>query len=46
MLRNGTEQAREVACQTMSEVRQAMKIDYFNDTELIRQHTEMFQSGK
>ena len=46
MLRKGTEQAREVACQTMSEVRQAMKIDYFNDTELIRQHTEMFQSGK
>ncbi|MBR1484767.1 MAG: tryptophan--tRNA ligase [Prevotella sp.] len=44
MLRRGTEKAREVAAQTMSEVRQAMRIDYFNDTELIRQHTEMFRA--
>ena len=46
MLRKGTEQAREVAAQTMNEVRQAMKIDYFNDKELIRQHTEMFQNNQ
>ena len=44
MLRRGTEKAREVAAQTMSEVRQDMRIDYFNDTELIRQHTEMFRA--
>jgi tryptophanyl-tRNA synthetase len=43
MLRKGTEQAREVGAQTMDEVRRAMRIDYFNDEELIRQHTEMFQ---
>ena len=29
ILRRGTEQAREVAAQTMSEVRRAMQIDYF-----------------
>ena len=43
MLRQGTEQAREVAAQTMDEVRKAMKIDYFNDTALIQQHVEMFR---
>ena len=44
ILRKGTEQAREVAAQTMAEVRQAMRIDYFNDTELIRQQSEAFRS--
>jgi tryptophanyl-tRNA synthetase len=44
ILRKGTEQAREVAAQTMDEVRKAMRIDYFNDTELIRQQSEMFRS--
>ena len=44
MLRRGTEKAREVAAQTMDEVRKAMRIDYFNDTELIRQQSEMFKS--
>ncbi len=43
ILQRGTEQAREVAAQTMSEVRSAMRIDYFNDTELIRQQSEMFR---
>ena len=42
MLRRGTEQAREVAAQTMDEVRKAMRIDYFNDAELIRQQAERF----
>ena len=43
ILKKGTEQAREVAAQTMSEVRKAMQIDYFNDTELIRQQSELFR---
>ena len=42
ILRRGTEQARETAAQTMSEVRRAMQIDYFNDAELIRQQSERF----
>ncbi len=44
ILRRGTEQAREVAVQTMDEVRQAMRIDYFNDAELIAQQAEAFRS--
>ena len=42
ILKKGTEQAREVGAQTMDEVRKAMRIDYFNDTELIRQQAERF----
>ena len=42
ILRKGTEQAREVAAQTMAEVRHAMRIDYFDDAELIRQQSEAF----
>ena len=42
ILRRGTERARETAAQTMDEVRKAMRIDYFNDAELIRQQTERF----
>ena len=34
ILKKGTEQAREVAAQTMDEVRRAMRINYFNDAEL------------
>ena len=36
VLKKGSEEAREVAAQTLSEVRAAMKIDYFSDEELIR----------
>ena len=44
ILRKGSEQAREYAAQTMDEVRKAMQIDYFNDTELIRQQQERFNT--
>lgn len=46
MLRRGSEQAREVAAQTMDEVRQAMHIDYFEDEVLIRQQAEKYTSSK
>ena len=42
ILKKGTLQAREVGAQTMDEVRKAMRIDYFNDAELIRQQAERF----
>jgi tryptophanyl-tRNA synthetase len=42
ILKKGTAQAREVGIQTMDEVRKAMRIDYFNDAELIRQQIERF----
>jgi tryptophanyl-tRNA synthetase len=44
ILRKGTEQAREVAAQTMDEVRHAMRIDYFDDKELIQQQAEFFRA--
>ena len=44
MLRKGTEKARLTAQETMEEVRHAMRIDYFNDTELIRQQAEHFKA--
>ncbi len=46
ILKKGTERARETAAQTMDEVRRAMRIDYFNDAELIRQQSERFAAKK
>ena len=43
ILRKGTDKARETASQTMSEVRNAMKINYFDDKELIRQQAEFYK---
>ena len=44
ILRRGSDAAREVAAQTMSEVREAMRINYFDDAELIRQQAELFKA--
>ena len=44
ILRKGTEQARATAAQTMSEVRHAMQIDYFDDVELIRSQAERYRA--
>ena len=42
ILQRGTASAREVAMQTMDEVRRAMRIDYFNDVELINEQAARF----
>ncbi len=42
ILKKGSEEAREVAAQTLSEVRAAMKIDYFEDEALIAEQSERF----
>ena len=44
ILHKGSEQAREVAAQTMSEVRHAMRIDYFDDLALQQQLSEKFRN--
>lgn len=44
ILRKGSEQAREVAAQTMSEVRHAMRIEYFDDLALQQQLSEKFRN--
>lgn len=42
ILKRGSEAAREVAAQTLHEVREAMRINYFDDTGLIREQAEKY----
>ena len=42
MLKKGCEVARETAASTLSEVRKAMKIDYFDDETLIAEQAKRF----
>lgn len=42
VLRKGSEVARERAAQTLSEVKSAMKINYFDDKELIKSQSEKY----
>lgn len=43
ILKKGTDEAREVAAKTLSEVKSAMRINYFEDTELIRTQSERYE---
>lgn len=43
ILKKGSDTARETAAQTLSEVKKAMKIDYFNDNALIASHSEKYK---
>ncbi len=45
ILRKGSEVAQAEAAKTLSEVKRAMKINYFEDAALIREQTERFASG-
>lgn len=42
ILRKGSEKAEAVAAQTLKEVKESMKINYFDDVELIQSQTERF----
>lgn len=42
ILRKGSEQARAVAARTLDEVRRAMKINYFDDTQLIAEQAKRY----
>lgn len=42
ILKKGSDVARETAAQTLSEVKRAMKINYFDDEELIRAQSEKY----
>lgn len=44
ILKQGSDAARTVAAQTLSEVKGAMKINYFEDEELIRSQSEKYRS--
>ena len=43
ILKKGSENAREVAAQTLSEVKSSMKINYFEDEELIRSQASKYE---
>lgn len=43
VLKKGSDTAREVAAQTLSEVKSAMKINYFEDQELIQAQSEKYK---
>lgn len=45
MLKKGSETARETAARTLSEVKSAMRINYFEDLEMIRRQSEQYGSG-
>ena len=45
ILKKGSEVAREVAAQTLHEVREAMKINYFDDQQLIMEQAEKYRSN-
>ncbi|MBQ6887556.1 MAG: tryptophan--tRNA ligase [Lachnospiraceae bacterium] len=42
ILKKGSEKAREEAAQTLSEVKNAMRINYFDDAELIKNQAEKY----
>ena len=42
ILKRGTEEARRVGAQTLAEVRHAMRIDYFEDEELIAEQAKRY----
>ena len=45
ILRKGSETARETAAQTLSEVKNAMRINYFDDEQLIRAQSEKYREA-
>ncbi len=44
ILKAGTEKAREAAAETLSDVKKAMRIDYFEDMNLIAEQSERFRN--
>ena len=46
LLQQGCETARAVAADTLADVRRAMKINYFEDKELIEEQAKKFAAGK
>ena len=44
ILKKGSETAREVAAQTLSEVKSAMRINYFEDQELIKAQAAKYEA--
>lgn len=46
MLQEGCEVARAAAAETLADVKKAMKINYFDDKELIEEQVKRFASSQ
>jgi tryptophanyl-tRNA synthetase len=46
ILKKGCDVARAEAAETLDMVRRSMKINYFDDAELIRKQSEMYKAAK
>lgn len=46
VLHKGSERARAEAARTLGDVRKAMKIDYFEDRELIASQASLYRAGR
>ncbi|MBO4736466.1 MAG: tryptophan--tRNA ligase, partial [Paludibacteraceae bacterium] len=45
ILKKGSDEARQVAAQTLADVRSAMKINYFDDAELIKEQAAKYKNA-
>ena len=45
ILKKGSERAREIAAETLHEVKDAMRLNYFEDSELIREQAERYRKA-
>ena len=46
ILKKGSDEARKTAAQTLADVRRSMKIDYFDDAELIKEQAAKYKSAE
>lgn len=46
ILKKGSDEARKTAAQTLADVRRSMKIDYFDDAELIREQATKYRNAE
>lgn len=46
ILKKGSDEARKTAAQTLADVRRSMKIDYFDDVELIKEQAAKYKSAE
>lgn len=46
ILKKGSDEARKTAAQTLADVRRSMKIDYFDDAELIREQAAKYRNAE
>ena len=46
ILKKGSDEARKTAAQTLADVRRSMKIDYFDDADLIKEQAAKYRNAE